>query len=125
MADRYFKIIFTMKRRSGMSVEDFRNYYESNHAPLAETYLSGVSRYIRRYANPVSRPEAGANNEPLFDVITELWFDNEDNFNNTVKWVATEVMPQEIMVDEEKFFDRASMRVATLVEYESDPSALT
>jgi hypothetical protein len=55
----YYKILLFMKRRPGMSVEDFREYYETKHVPLAEKYSSGISRYVRRYVDPQPHPETG------------------------------------------------------------------
>ena len=35
-----YKILLLMKRRPGMSVEDFRAYYEDRHAPFLLAYAS-------------------------------------------------------------------------------------
>jgi len=115
----YYKVLMLMKRRAGMSVEEFRDYYENHHAPLAATYSASVRRYIRRYLDPLPRPETGAGGELPFDVITELWFDDEAAFRGTVHYLTTSQMPDEIIEDEQKLFDRSSFRLATVVERES------
>jgi len=57
-ASRY-KILLFLKRRPGMTLEAFRDYYENHHAPLCEKYASGVSRYMRRFLIPLPNPESG------------------------------------------------------------------
>jgi EthD domain len=109
-----------MKRRPGMTMEAFKDYYENHHVPLALKYSSDISRYVRRYLAPQPNPDTGAAGELQFDVITELWFDDEAKFQGTVKYLSTSVMPDEIVEDEKRLFDRPTMRMATIVERESD-----
>jgi hypothetical protein len=54
-----------------------------------------------------------------FDVITELWFEDEATFRGTVQYLSTSLMPDEIVEDEKKLFDRPKLRMATVVECES------
>lgn len=124
MTPATYKIMLFMKRRPGMSVEAFRDYYENSHAPLCAKTSSGVSRYIRRYIDPLSHPETGPIDELPFDVITELWFEDEAVFRATVNYITTTVMPDEIIEDEKNLFDRTSFRIATVVERESDLGAV-
>ncbi len=114
-----YKILLFMKRRPGMSVEAFRDYYENHHAPLSARHARGMRRYIRRYLDPQRHAESGRNDELPYDVITELWFDDETIFNATVDYLRNSVMPDEIVEDEKKLFDRATMRMATVVETET------
>jgi hypothetical protein len=114
-----YKILLFMKRKPGLSVEAFRDYYETRHAPLCEKYSSAVSRYIRRYTEPQPHPETGIWEDPPFDVITELWFDDEALFNGTLGYITTSLMPDEVIEDEKNLFDRTSFRIATVCELES------
>ena len=119
MAGTVFKILLFMKRRPDISVEAFREYYETRHAPLAEKYSRGVSRYIRRYIDPQPHPETGEWTEGP-DVITELWFEDEKVYRGTLAYITSSLMPEEIIEDEKHLFDRSSFRIATVVECESD-----
>jgi hypothetical protein len=119
VAQSNYKILLFMKRRPGMTFEAFRDYYENHHVPLCLKYTSGVSRYVRRFLTPQPNPETGATQELQFDVITELWFENEAVFRGTVQYLATSTMPDEIVEDEKRLFDRALTRMATVVECES------
>jgi hypothetical protein len=122
MSAKAFKILIFLKRRPGMSVEAFRDYYENRHARLCEKYTTGVTRYMRRFLDPLPNPETGRNDELPYDVITELWFDDEATFEATVKYVSTSVMPGEVIADEMNLFDRGKSRIATVVECESQLS---
>ena len=119
MSDTAYKVLLFMKRRPGMSVEAFRDYYETQHAPLCETYTSEVTRYIRRYIDPLPHPETGPFDDPPFDVITELWFEDEAVFKATLAYITTTPMPDEVVADDKNLFDRSSFRIATVVERES------
>lgn len=118
MPEPVFKILLFMKRRPGLSVEAFREYYETRHAPLAEKYSSGVSRYIRRYIDPQPHPETGEWVDGP-DVITELWFEDEKVFRGALAYITSSLMPDEIVADERNLFDRSSFRIAAVVERES------
>lgn len=114
-----YKILLFMKRRPGLSLEAFQDYYENHHVPLAMKYTSGLARYVRRYLTPHPNPEFGEAGELAYDVITELWFDDEATFRGTVDYLSTSVMPDEIVEDEKNLFDRPKIRMATVVERET------
>ena len=59
-----FKTVGLLKRRPGMSVEDFRSYYESNHRVIGEKYLTGNAvRYVRRFLDPAPNSRVPADVE--------------------------------------------------------------
>lgn len=118
MAGEMWKILLFMNRRPDISVEAFREYYETRHAPLAEKYSSGVSRYIRRFIDPQPHPETGEWTDGP-DVITELWFEDENIYRGTLAYITSSLMPEEIIEDEKNLFDRSSFRIATVVEHET------
>jgi hypothetical protein len=119
MATRYYKILLFLKRRPGMTFEEFRDYYENHHVPLCLKYASGISRYVRRFLTPHPNPETGLNDELPFDVITELWFEDETVFRGTVQFLSKGRLPDEVIEDEKRVFDRGRARMATVVEFES------
>src|SRR2546422_474628 len=67
-----YKLILFLKRRAGMSVQEFRDYYETSHRAIGEKFLAGMTRYVRRYLDPTSTVTSEAIELP-FDVITEVW----------------------------------------------------
>lgn len=120
MAQHTYKILLFMKRRPGMSVAAFQDYYEKQHAPLCEKYAAGMQRYLRRFITPHPNPgSTDASEELEFDVITELWFEKESIFRATVDYLTTSAMPDAVVEDEKRLFDRTKTRIATVVECES------
>lgn len=110
------KILLPMKRRPGMTTAAFRDYYENHHVPLALKYARGLLRYVRRYLECHPHPETGTPKEPPFDVMTELWFDDEAMFRATLAYLTTTPLPEEIVDDEMQLFDRSSFCILTTVE---------
>lgn len=112
-----FKILLFMKRRPGMSQEEFMQYYEEKHVPLALKYARGMKSYTRRFIFPQTHVETGPCSDLGFDVITELGFDDETTFKNTLKYLSATQLPDEVIEDEKQLFDRSSFRVATCTEF--------
>jgi uncharacterized protein (TIGR02118 family) len=119
----YWKILLLMKRKPGLSMAEFRDYYENHHVPRCRPYMSGIVRYFRRYLEPQPHAESGTCEELPYDVISEMWFDDEETFKGTLAYITTTVMPDAVVEDEAKFFHRPTMRIATAVECETDMNA--
>lgn len=67
-----FKAMILLKRREGMTAKEFRNWWFGHHATLA-AQLPGL-RGLR--FNLVQAEE------PLYDGVSELWFDTEEDFHS-------------------------------------------
>ncbi len=113
------KLVIFMKRREGLSREAFRDDYERRHVPLCLRYMQGVTRYIRRYVQPLPDPATGAPAEMDYDVITEVWFDDRAIFEAVLAAAEADAMPEEVRRDEERLFDRERTRFTTVNEYET------
>jgi len=101
------KTIALIKRKSGMSREDFVKYYEEHHAPLALKHFSTFRKYVRNY--PLAMP---GTDEPDFDCISEFWFDDLEGALKVQEILGdykTEV-GKIFLADEEKFQDRSKTR---------------
>lgn len=116
MSAKVYKILLFLKRSPGITTEEFRDYYENHHVPLCLNYAKGITHYVRRYLEPKPRVETGDGKDIGYDVITELWFDNETVYQGTVAHLATSLMPQDVIDDEDVLFDRQATRLATTVE---------
>ncbi|OBA70349.1 hypothetical protein A5641_13595 [Mycobacterium sp. 1554424.7] len=112
-AEPFYKVLLFLKRRPGMSVAEFRDYYENTHVKVAEKYSRAGLRYVRRYLDPIGGEELP------FDVITELWVRNRDIAAAIAAKVAKNEPPPEVLEDEKRLFDRSKLRVATVVEHYS------
>ncbi len=98
------KLILLVKRKASLSFDEFRSYYESTHAPLAAANLKHLRKYCRNYLQAFPGQD-----EPLFDCVTEFWFDDEEGLSETMKF-ARSPEGQILAEDEERFMDRKSMR---------------
>ena len=65
------KIAILMKRRPGLSVEDFQDHLRTRYGPLV---LRGPG--LRRYVQSCALPQGYARGELLFDAVGEMWFDS-------------------------------------------------
>ena len=99
-----------------MSREEFRNYYENQHVPLVLKYTAPDQvRYMRRYVEPSPKMP-----EPDFDVITEIWFTNRKTLDMVLYAMANDMMPPDVVADEEKVFDRSASRAYAVSECETE-----
>jgi uncharacterized protein (TIGR02118 family) len=108
------KLLIFLKRKPGMSVADFRDYYENRHVPLCMHYMAGVERYVRRYLEP----REGAS-EMDFDVITELWFKDRAMVDIVLDTMSRDAMPADVIADELNVFDRAKSRFFAVSDTET------
>jgi uncharacterized protein (TIGR02118 family) len=80
------KIVTVMKRRAGLSVDDFQNHLRTQYGPLA---TKGPG--LRRYVQSLALVQGYAKGELLFDAIGEMWFDSTaayDNYLRSPQFVA-------------------------------------
>ena len=106
------KLIAGVKRKSGLTLEDFKNYWHDKHAPLALKILPkapNVQGYVHNYA--LAMEGLG---EPALDGIGEIWFKDLDAFFESTAWFMGDGC-QPLRDDEENFVD-ASTRVAVIVK---------
>lgn len=113
------KMVFLLKRKAGLSREDFIRQYEGGHARLGEKHVPNAARYVRRYLEPVAELFTGEAIEPDHDVITELWFENHEQYEIAMERLAQPDVVAEIVADEETIFDRSKHRVFMIDERDS------
>jgi hypothetical protein len=113
------KLVFMLKRKAGMTREEFKTRYESGHARLGEKHAPSAARYVRRYVQPVPELFTGEASEPDHDVITELWFDDRAGYDAAMANLARPEVVAEIVADEETLFDRSRHRVFFVEEHDS------
>lgn len=120
MGGTIYKALIFLKRRPGMTPEAFRDYYETRHSVLAGRYLTGATRYVRRYVEPRPNRETGADGELDFDVITELWFEDRAVWEGMLAFGERMRLPPDVREDEEHVFDRGRTRYAGVIEYDTE-----
>jgi len=103
------KAIALIKRKPGLSMDEFSRHYEEVHAPLALRHFPVIKRYVRNY---VSLPPGAEELE--FDCITEFWYENMEGLQAAIDTRRSEAR-QLMHDDEESFMDRSKM-ITFLVE---------
>ncbi len=110
-------VVSLLKRKAGMSREDFRAYYESKHRLIGEKVLSGyATRYVRRFLEPAD----GVDQEQDFDVILEIDFPDAATRDACFAAMGDPATMAMIVEDEERLFDRSRMRTFRVCENQSD-----
>jgi len=107
------KTIALIKRKPGISREEFVKHYEEVHAPLALKHFPTFKKYVRNY--PIAMPGA---EELDFDCITEFWFDDLEGAMKVQEILGdykTEV-GKIFLADEETFQDRGKTRTLLIDE---------
>jgi EthD domain len=106
------KIVFCLRRKAGLSLEEFQTYWFAQHAPkvVERARKLGIRRYVQSHsiADPRLTGMADQRNtvaEP-FDGIAELWFDSaevlypHDNVPDAIVQAG-----KDLLVDEACFID--------------------
>ena len=114
------KQVLLMKRRPGMTLDEFIDYYENHHVKLVEKYVQLARRYVRRYVKPQKNPMTGELVELDFDVMTEIWWDSAEDLKATGKLLAQDNAYPAIWKDEENLFSSHDNRTFTVEEYDSE-----
>jgi len=68
------KVVFLINKKSGMDQDEFRQYLNETHSPIASR-LPGLRKYVLNHILP--DPEG---NQPAFDGFVELWFDDSSAY---------------------------------------------
>ena len=76
------KVVYCLRRRPELSVEEFQKYWLETHAEFGAN-IPGVRRYIQVHALGGDLAEMMAAGHPsggneTFDGVAELWFEEED-----------------------------------------------
>jgi hypothetical protein len=117
-----FKLMVLLKRKQGMSMKDFIDYYETNHARLGERVAGGLAvKYVRRYLMPMHDMIAiEQTKEPEFDCAMEMWFESREQYDALIKRSAEPEMIKLIVDDESRFLDRTKRLFVSVEEYNSE-----
>jgi uncharacterized protein (TIGR02118 family) len=106
-------VIAMMKRRNGMSPDDFARYWLEKHAPLGFEVLPEDIR-IRGYVqNYTVRTPGDA--EPEFDGVVEFYLDDQQALQRWLQFYLGEE-GRRMREDEANFMDSASVKVLVVDE---------
>lgn len=117
------KMVFCVRRREGMSPEEFRAYWFDRHGPLVRQHAQTLRarRYVQSHridspANAVVRKARGSA-EP-YDGIAEIWWDSLDGLYAAGLSGAGMAADRILVADERRFVDLARTAVFFTEEHE-------
>jgi len=119
-----FKWIVQIKKKQGMSREQFIDYYENKHEPLIRRLLPRYPVYRRNYLrfdDPMFQVDArGGNvNDAGYDVLTESVFATRRDAEIFMATFARPEICEEIKADEGKFVEPGPSKMFVVDVYQS------
>ena len=122
-----FKLVYCLRRKPNMSVEEFQQYWRDVHAPLVaeRAELLGIKRYIQAHSTmpdliPVFQQRNGGSPEP-YDGVAEIWFDSLDALGSEDP--AVQQAAADLLADEGNFIDLAQSPSGSHRRTSSSPEA--
>ncbi len=94
------KMVAFFKRKPGMSVEAFHNYWRTTHAEIV-VRMPGIRKYVQSHTL-LSGYRKG---EPAYDGVAEIWFDG----TQAMRALAQTAEYAAVRADEPNFIDLSTM----------------
>jgi uncharacterized protein (TIGR02118 family) len=99
------KLVVLLKRKAGMSREDFYRHWQEHHGPLIAG-LPNLARHIVRYEQHRRLPGTEGFGSDDFDGAVVQWFNSLDDFT---AFVGEPDYAKHIYPDEDRFLDRKGL----------------
>ena len=104
------KLVFALRRKPELSLEEFQTYWRETHAPLVadRAEILKIQRYVQVHTKDLAglhgafQKRNGGAPEP-FDGVAELWFDSLDVMGGDDP--AVRQAQAELLADEANFID--------------------
>jgi uncharacterized protein (TIGR02118 family) len=108
------KLIFCLRRLSGLSLEEFQNYWYNTHGPLVRSHAETLK--IRRYLQSHTLDNAslqgalasGRGAPQAYDGVAELWWNNLEDLAAGTATPEGRDASRALLEDERKFIDHAA-----------------
>ena len=118
-----FKVVFCLRRRRGMSPEDFDAYWRDKHGPLVKSFreVLRIRRYVQstRVESDLAGIAATVRGAPdPYDGVAELWFDNWEDLAAGFSTAEGREAGKALIEDERKFIDLANSPIFFSTERE-------
>jgi len=105
------KLVFTLRRRTGMTREEFQRYWREEHAPIVKRHAETlrIRRYVQVHARETEIDDAlsaSRGSEPgSYDGVAELCWDSVEELVAAYSSEAGQVAGAELLEDERRFID--------------------
>jgi uncharacterized protein (TIGR02118 family) len=100
------KMITLLKRKPGISREEFSRYWLHPHGDIILKTVPGIKKYVQ---NPA---RISGDREYAYDGVAEGWFDDMDALRKALKVLQGDIIKE----DEEKFLDRSKTASIVVVD---------
>ena len=104
------KLTFCLRRRDGMTLDEFQRYWRDEHGPLVRRHADtlGIRRYVQLHRRPSPVDDAlrasRGGPEP-YDGVAELWFDSVDALAVAASSPEGQAAGAALLEDEQRFID--------------------
>ncbi len=107
------RLIYCLRRKEGMSLQEFQRYWREVHGPLVEKHAQAlrIRRYVQVHTLDTPLNEAlgrqrGCQVEP-YDGVAELWWDSLEEFQAAAQTEEGRAAARQLAEDEARFIDVA------------------
>lgn len=117
------RLTFVLRRKAGMSREEFQQYWREVHGPLVAKHAMALNihRYVQVHTldDPINDQLAQARGgmEPVYDGVAELWWTTRDALVSASGTDAGRAAGKELVEDEARFIDLAQSPMWFCYEY--------
>jgi len=99
------KAVLLLRRKPGMSREDFIAHYDQVHGPLTLRLVPGIAEYRRLFVNPGPSPFGHPDAQLDFDVVTEMTFASQQDYDCAMEAMRDERVAKLLGEDQAALFD--------------------
>jgi uncharacterized protein (TIGR02118 family) len=105
------KLVFTIRRRPGMTRDEFQRYWRNEHAQLVERHAEvlRIRRYVQTHARETAADAAisqARGSEPgQYDGVAELWWESVEDLLAASSSEGGQIAAAALLEDERRFID--------------------
>lgn len=117
------RLVFALRRKAGLSRDEFHDYWLNRHAPLVAGFTGDLDilRYVQTHAvdddaSAAARAARG-DMEPAYDGVAELWWASEADLTARLETEAAQRAGAALLEDEARFIDLPNSPLWMAYEY--------
>lgn len=104
------KLVYCLRRKPGMTLEEFQTYWREKHAPLVARHAETlrIKRYVQVHTqdHPINAAMRSTRPGPdPYDGVAELWWDSIEDFTASASTPEGRDASRELLEDEKRFID--------------------
>ena len=116
-----FKIMWLLKRKPGISFEQFRDHYEASHSVLGQKYFGHLIHSYQRNYDLGAQSEKPGPKSSGYDCITEWVLPDEEALDELFRLLVDPEIGPIFREDEAKFLDSSETRLVRCDPVDTGP----